>query len=271
MIRLVAIDMDGTLLDSKNRISAKNRNAVREAKAQGVRVVLSSGRTTGNLRTYLKELGLSDAKEYVVGYNGALALEAWSGRILHHDMLTKADVLRITGHLEAMGANYSVHTLEDVWIPREHPIARYEAEVNGVPVVLRHPDGLPADALVPKIIVLDEEEILDRHEKALPDWLRAEYTVVRSQDIFLDVLKKGVSKYRGVQAVARELGIDTAEILALGDAENDRVLLSMAGVGVAMGNASEAIQAVADYTTRTNDQDGVAHALKRFLNLNLDE
>ena len=107
--------------------------------------------------------------------------------------------------------------------------------------------------------------LLDAAIAALPQETRTRYTVLKSAPFYLELLDKRVNKGTGVQALAEVLGLKPENVMAIGDQENDMAMLHYAGTGVAMGNAIDAVKAVADFVTKTNGEDGVAHAIKHFV------
>lgn len=155
--------------------------------------------------------------------------------------------------------------------PRKNSYSVHESALNGVPLFLKHPGDLRDDTMVTKVLILDDPEKINGYEAYIRKTLSKEYHVVRTMPIYLEVLKKGISKFSGIMAVASLYNIKKAEILALGDALNDLEIIREVGVGVAMKNADPGILSVADFVTRTNDDNGVAYALNHFLHLEMEE
>lgn len=271
MIKLVAIDMDGTLLSMDHTISEVNQRAIHLARAKGVKIVLCSGRTIHNLLHFAKELGIEGKEEYVVGYNGAGAVQVEDEVFVYDNCLTGKEAKAITKICDGVSANYTVHTFHKAMTLRDNVHSRHEAALNGVEILIEDPEALEDEEVVTKVVVLDDPEVIDAYEEELLRALSGTYHVVRTMPIYLEIMRKGVNKFIGTMAVAKELGFKSEEIMALGDAMNDYELLSQVGLGVAMENGVEAIKSISNFVTRTNEEHGVAYALNHFLDLNMEE
>ncbi len=126
-------------------------------------------------------------------------------------------------------------------------------------------DTIDKNTTIVKIMFVDPEEKLNKVIELLPKELYDKYTIVRSAPFFLEFLNKKVNKGFGVRLLAEKLGIKPSEVICIGDAENDIHMIEFAGLGVAMGNAFPEVKKKADYVTKTNEEDGVAHVIKKFV------
>ncbi len=271
MIKLVAIDLDGTLLNQDHTVSELNRKAILMAKEKQIKIVLCSGRTIHNLLGFARDLEINGEEDYVVGYNGAGAVRVHNEEFIYNESLRGKDAKYIAKICEEVDANYTVHTFKESMTPRLNPYSIHESGLNGVTLQLKHPSELQDDDMVTKVLILDDPEKIDAYEDHIQKNLSEDYHVIRTMPIYLEVLKKGISKYSGIMAVAELHQIKKEEIMALGDAPNDLEIITEAGIGVAMENAEETIRIQADFVTRTNEEDGVAYAMNHFLHLNLDD
>jgi Cof subfamily protein (haloacid dehalogenase superfamily) len=271
MIRIVAVDMDGTLLSREGTISKVNKRAITLAKEKGVKVVLCSGRVIENLMEFAKELNIQEEDQYVVGYNGAGAARSSDGEFVFVDCLTGRETKEITKICDSVGANYTVHTFTKALTPRDNKHSRKETELNGVELIIEHPDCLSDEDVVTKVLILDDPEVLHEYEQKIYEALGEKYNVVKTSPIYLEIMRKHVNKHVGIMAVAKSLGIKNEEVLAIGDAMNDYEMIKEAGIGVAMGNAYNEVKKVADFVTKDHDENGVAYALNYFLKLGMNE
>ena len=271
MIKLVAIDMDGTLLSSGLSISETNRKAIRLARENGTKVVLCSGRTVHNLLQYARELGIDDEDDFIVGYNGAGAMQVREEKFIYKNCMNGKEAKIISALCDRVDANYTIHTFYESMTPRANPYSTEESGLNHVPLTIRHPRELHDEEPVTKVLVLDDEEVLDGYVGFLMEQLGEQYNLVRTMPFYLEIMRKNVSKFTGIMAVAEQFGFKPSEILAIGDAPNDLEIILNAGIGVAMGNAQKSLKAVAKFVTETNDHDGVAYAMNKFLELNMEE
>lgn len=267
MYKLIALDMDGTLLNSRKEITAKVKEAIARAKAKNVKVVLCTGRPLSGVKDFLEELNLREAGDFVVTYNGALVQAADTEATIFHKTLSAADIRQ---HLElgkaegirshfldldgmyTVNANISDYTVLDAYLTKSSLTYVEDSFVK-------------EPRLFTKLMYSDHPHLIDELEKNLDPGMHDQFTVIRSQPFFIEVMNKEADKGRGIEALAKHLGIHRDEVICVGDAENDRHMIEYAGLGVAMANASDAIQRIADFVTKSNDEDGVAHVIEKYL------
>lgn len=266
MYKLIALDMDGTLLNPEGRITPRTHAAITAARAKGVTVVLTSGRPLEGMTPYLAELGLTGPDDYVICYNGALVQKVSDQRIIRSQLLTGKDASAIAHLADDLGVNIHGFSVRQGLIsPRVSTYTEHESRLVKMPINLVDFATLPADEQVMKVMMIDPEPQLSRAIAQLPAELYERYTVVRSSPYFLEFMNKLSNKGTGVAALAEHLGIDASEVIAVGDAGNDRHMIEYAGLGVAMGNATDEIKQLAQHTTSRNDEDGVAKVIEQFI------
>lgn len=238
-IRLIALDMDGTLLNHDHEVSEANKQAIAKALAQDIHVVLSTGRGWDTCHPYAKILNLTS---YLVTVNG--------GQIWNIDGQLLKQQLHDPAKMEAMFQLANDSELE-FWMMSTTRIFRNERpddfhDYQWLKFGCNSFDKDTLDQLVEDLSYMDGLELTN----SLPT--------------NVEVNPEGVSKADSLQFVCREIGITMDEMMAVGDSLNDIKMIQEAGVGVAMGNAQEAIKNVADHVTDTNENDGVAKAIERF-------
>lgn len=265
MYQLIAVDMDGTLLNHKKEISPANLKAIQAAKAQGKKVVIATGRPLVGINRYLRELDLVTEEDYVIAFNGALVQTAKSGRVIAMKTLHWQDYQDLYALSLELGVHIHALTEHHVMTPVANPYTDVEAEINLIETEIVPVADVPKTTTIVKVMFVDESEKLDQAMTMLPDWVRERYTIVRSSDIFLEFLDKSVNKGTGVAAVAGEMGITHKEVICVGDAGNDLDMIRYAGLGVAMENAFDYVKEAADFITLSNEADGVAHVIERFM------
>ncbi|WP_375754051.1 Cof-type HAD-IIB family hydrolase [Vibrio sp. HN007] len=266
MYKLVALDMDGTLLNSDKVITEKNKKAILEAKQAGTKVVLASGRPLEGMTRYLEELGLTTENDYVICYNGSLVKRVSTGETIRTQILSGKDAKRLAKI--AKEQNSYIHAFSPergLLTPKNNPYTEHEAVINGVEIIEFNFDELSDDEQIIKAMIVNEKEALTQTINELPTELYEDYTIVRSADIFLEFLNKESNKGVGVQSVAQLFGIDSKEVICMGDAENDHHMIKYAGLGVAMENATEDTKAIADHITHSNDESGVASVIEQYI------
>lgn len=265
MYKLIALDMDGTLLREDKTISETTREAIKQAKAKGVKVVLASGRPVEGIQSYLEQLELVSGEDFVVSYNGAVVQNTKTKEVISRTVLKGKDLKELYVISKELGINIHAFSGEGCITPEITKYSVLEGEINGIPVITKDYEGVADSEDIIKIMMVDEPEVLQEAIDKLPKEVYEKYTVVRSAPFFLEFLNKEVNKGIGVEALAKSLGIKREEVICMGDAGNDEHMIRYAGLGVAMGNAFEEIKEIADFVTKSNDEDGVAHVIEKFI------
>lgn len=240
MIKLIAIDMDGTLLDDDKKISSANKIAIQSCIDLGIMIVISTGRTFIFAEKYLDELNLNN---YLVTANGGQILNPEKEVISHHYLSTKQLYTLI--HLcEEKNLNY--------WALTPETIFRNQL-----------PDHYMDESWLKFGIMLDTEENARKLRKHLEETKQFEVTNTSTTNIEVNPL--GVNKLNGVDFVCKETGVKMNEVMAIGDALNDIKLIEKAGFGIAMGNAQKPVKEVADFVTKDNNNDGAGFVINQFI------
>lgn len=266
MYKLLALDMDGTLLREDGTLSPRNQEAIAAARAKGVSVVLASGRPLAGMEPFLQALGLTSAEDYVLSYNGALVQNVGTRQVLSRRQLTGLDVRELYALGQALEVNlHAFCAAQGLIAPRNSPYTERERAVNDVTLTLLDFATLDPAAAILKVMMVDEPGQLSRAISRLPVELYTRFTVVQSTPYFLEFLHPECNKGRGVAALAAHLGLAAEAVICVGDAGNDKHMLEFAGLGVAMGNATAELKALADHITLSNDEDGVAHVIEQFI------
>ncbi|BDH43965.1 sugar phosphatase YidA [Salmonella enterica subsp. enterica serovar Choleraesuis] len=265
-IKLIAIDMDGTLLDPQHAITPEVHSAISAARARGIVVVLTTGRPYPGIERYLNELGMRRDTDYCITYNGALVQKAATGETVVEITLGHEDYrylqqlsLDLGVHLHAIDRTTVYTANRDISHWTVH-----EAYLTGMPLQFCEAENMDPSRRYPKIMMIDDPEILDVAIAKIPAEVHERYTILKSAPFYLEMLDRRVDKGAGVQALAETLGIDREEVMAIGDQENDIAMLEYAGIGVAMGNAIDSVKNVAQVVTKTNEEHGVAVAIRQY-------
>lgn len=258
--------MDGTLLNPSKQVTPAVKSAIHEAKEAGIRIVLCTGRPFPGVTNYLKELVLENEGDFAITYNGALVQRTDTGDIVANHTMNHQDFLRL--YEAAEQANIHIHAIhnEGVFTPNKDisKYSAYESWINDVPLRYRSVEQMDPHVSYSKMMMIDDEEILEAGIKQLPPALWDEYTVLRSEPFFLEFLNKEASKGTALKDLGALLGIPRERLMAIGDSGNDIDLIDYAGIGVAMDNAVDKVKDVADAFTKSNAEDGVAHAIREY-------
>ena len=266
MYKLIALDMDGTLLNEKKEITKKTKEALKAARERGVKVVIATGRPIDGLKKYIDELDLNHDNEYVLSYNGCLVQEIKSKKIIHEVGLTGKDLHYIYDLSINLGVNIHAFSADKGLItPKLSKYTNVEADINNIEAKVIDFSTISEDENIVKIMLIDEEEVLDAAIKRLPKEAYEKYTIVKSTPFFLEIINKQGNKGVGLKALGDHLNISREEIIAVGDAGNDKEMIDYAGLGVAMENATEEIKKIANLITESNNNDGIANIVERFI------
>lgn len=270
-IKLIALDLDGTLLDSKKQLSEANRKALTECIQNGILIVPCTGRTADGIPSEIKDI---DGIRYAIATNGAVIHDLKENAVLDTRMLTWEKAMELLEFID----NYPV--MYDPYIEgRGITEPKFFENLSDYCLTDALQDLVKKTRdLHPSIIdyVRNTRKPVEKINLFFPDMegrarLRAELNkqadilVTSSISNNLEINALGASKGEAIHRLADLLGIDRAQTMAIGDGENDFTMIRMAGVGVAMKNASEELQAEANYVTETNDDDGVAAAIYRLV------
>jgi len=258
--RLIAIDVDGTLLDDEEKLRPRVRRAVREAAAAGAEIVLCTGRGPASTLPLMAELGLSGA---IITHNGAVVLESETRRILHEAKLPRRSAVPYLEYCRERGIHFDISTAFELYVEKE--LSREALEIYGRywirPIVRREPEP-PENAV--RITVFGSKEEIDDAE-ARWSGRSGGLSVHRSDRRFIDLQHPEATKGSALERLARLRGLTRGEVLAIGNYYNDISMLRYAGRSVAVANAPAEVRAAAGEVTRSNNEDGVAVVLEELL------
>lgn len=265
MYKLITIDMDGTLLNRDKKITEYTKEMIKKAKSLGVYVVLASGRPLKGLLPYLKELDLTGQDDYVIGFNGAIVQKVDTGEILHKAFITGKDMKELYDMSKELGVNYHAFTDTIFIAEKNSKYTQVECDLNSIELELVDMHSRDDNEGIIKTMCIDEPEILDEAIKKIPAEVYEKYSVVKSAPFFLEFLNKKATKGLAVKFLAEHLGIKQEEVISFGDEENDFSMIEYAGLGVAMGNAISEVKEISNFITKTNEENGVAYAIEKFV------
>lgn len=261
-VRLVAVDLDDTLLNSELQISPRVKSAVSRAVEQNVRVVLATGRMFPAAVPFARELELETP---LITYQGALVKEHLTGRELYHRPVPLELAVDVIKRLSPTGFHLQVYVDDALCMPRLTPEGERYARISGVdPRVvgdLLHFLRVPPT----KIVMIAPEGEIDLLLPGLLTRYNGALHVSKSKPYFLEFSEPRATKGEALRHLSAELGIAREEVMAIGDGYNDIPMLEFAGVAVVVGNARPEIKAHAAHVTAGNDEDGVAVALETLV------
>ncbi len=261
-IKLIACDLDGTLVGPELVFSPRLLRAVHLAQTRGVIVTIATGRGFSSALGFARQLGTAAP---LICYQGAL-IRTQAGQTLYQAHLNRAHLPAIVDFARQQQVELSVYYDDEIYYTTRTREPAYYERWFSLPAhqVQDLPAALPGDP-VKFILIAQDRAHGDRLEAALRAFAADRFDVTRSHDWFVEGVPLNVSKGDAVARLAQHLDIDRAQVMALGDNGNDRSMIAWAGLGVAMGNASADVQAVADVIAPPQDQDGAAWAIERYV------
>lgn len=267
MYKLIALDIDGTLLNSQKKITSDVFDSIQKAKKSGAKVVLSTGRPLPGVTPLLNELNLNDEGDYVICFNGAVVQEVKSKKVISNIEMTYEDFKNIYEVVKELNTKVHINTPTNLITPHKEPseYTVHESVLNKIPIVYKSEEEINNSITFCKIMIVDHPERLEDILKVLPNELHEKYTVVRSAPFFLEFLNKKANKGTALKALCNSIDIPIEKTIAVGDEENDQHMIKMAGLGVAMGNARDSIKEISDYITTSNNDNGVANVINKFI------
>lgn len=263
-IRLVAMDLDDTLLDSRLRISDQTTRMLQRVVDRGVKITLATGRMFRSAQRYAVQLGMDVP---LITYQGALVKNAVSGEVLYHRTVPGDMVTPVIDTAREAGYHYQVYFNDILYMESLTPEGQAYAELAGVtPVVDKELPARLTNEEPTKIIIISHNlPNLQQMETQLQHRFSEQLYITRSKPHYLEFMNREATKGRALQAVSEYFAIDRQDVMAIGDSYNDIEMLKWAGVGVAVGNAPPEVKKYADYVTTSNDEDGVAAALQHLV------
>lgn len=265
-IKLIVVDLDGTLLNSKNEMTTPVETTLKKVIEQGVQVVIATGKTRFSANEIVERLGLKTPGIYLQGLtiyqaDGTISYQKTLDPTIARQVITFAedrgfDVVAYSGaRLLARSVFPKLKELSDKY---------HEPEPEGIGPLQNIVDEMPVN----KLIAVKQGE--PRRIKALRWQLEMQLggsarLMQAMIDDMVEILPPKASKGVALQVLLKQLGVPAEETLAIGDGENDIEMIQLAGIGVAIGNADEKLKAVADHVVSTNDEDGVADAIEKFV------
>ena len=265
MIKCIITDIDQTLTDAKMKLTPRTLEAAGKARAQGIQIVLCSGRPFPGMRDYLEALGLNQRAYCSVGFNGGVLYENGTGTVLRAAFFEPEILREIVDELRRVNVNFHLESPSSI-VTGLNPVKHYtvrDSFITNMPLEVAKFEDLLQWSDICKIMIADKPETLD--SLVLPERLKTKAKFVRSRPYYLEVVPLNVHKGLGVEVVAARYQLKKAEILGVGDGLNDLELLEASGMKVAMENGADALKQIADVIAPPHDQDCFARLLEALL------
>ncbi len=264
--KLLVLDLDGTLTNSQKEITPRTLEVLERVQTAGVKLVLASGRPTYGITPLAKELKMDQHGGYILSYNGGKIIDTKTMEVIYEQVLPLDLVPEL--HRAALDAGAVILTYRNQYILTEQPQDKYvghelfltkmtpEKVANFSTAVDFDPD---------KCLIVGEPEDIEPLGERLNAQFGDRLSAYRSEPFFLEVVPKGIDKALSLIRLLSHIGSTKEEMAAVGDGFNDLSMIQLAGFGVAMANAQDVVKEAADYTTLSNDEDGVAAMVEKFI------
>ena len=261
-IKLVAMDMDDTLLNAALEISPHNAATIARAVEQGVLVTIATGRMYCSTAPYARKLGLDVP---LIVYNGAMIKSGISGEVLYHKLIAEELSREVLAFFRQHGWYVQSYVDDTLYVEQLNATAKWYADFARVEAIALGEPFYTSLGAPTKILSLASAEQVQVMYEAVCREFGERLFVTISKPEFLEMVHPEVSKGRALAFLAAKYGICQEEVLAIGDSGNDLDMIAYAGLGVAMGNAAAAIKQAADVITGANTEDGVALAIEKYV------
>ena len=287
MYKLIAIDLDGTLLNSYGQISEKNRNALNKAKEHNAEIIIASGRTTDSVRNIANDIG---AKSYIICGNGSLIYDLQKEEIIYDKFIDKKKALQIIEICEQNSIYYNIYA-ENMVITKTlnnnvlfyyqenaskpdnkktkinivQDIYKYVEELENqhiLKITISDSNSIIFNGIIRKLRNIKDIDVLDvAHMSRKIIKTGTEETVI--EYYYTEITSKNVDKWYAIEYLMDKLNIQRQEVMAIGDNVNDKMMIENAGCGVAMGNSAPYIKESADIVVSNNNEDSVAEVIEQ--------
>ncbi|MDR0421400.1 MAG: Cof-type HAD-IIB family hydrolase, partial [Proteiniphilum sp.] len=265
--KLLVLDVDGTLVNSKKELSATTLTTLLKIQHAGIRLVLASGRPPHGLLPLVEKLAMKKWGGYILPYNGAQIIDTGSGEVLFEKRISPEMLPHLEQKAKKSGFGlFTYHRNQLITTQPENRHIRDEAALNGLEIVATEHFSEAVNFPPCKcVLVSDDEAALLTLKEQWRKRLAGVLDVYRSESFFLEVAPEFIDKGNTLGVLIEKLGIGTEEVMAIGDGRRDVAMLQLAGTGIAMKNAQDSVKACADHITENNDNDGVALAVQTHI------
>ena len=265
LFRIIALDIDGTLTNSRKMISSRTKSKLMMFQKNGGRIVLASGRPTQGIMPYASELRLGQFGGFIMAYNGGTVIECSTGEAVSDSRIPKSFIPSICELIKDYPVG--INTYKDGKLYAGQQINKYtirQARINFMPLEFDDDFAENVTFDVPKCLLQGEPQVISELEEKLVSAFGSELGIFRSEPFLLEIVPKGIDKAKSLDGLLRRLNIPADQSIAFGDGFNDVSMIRYAGLGIAMSNAPDAVKNAADFVTASNDEDGVAVLLSRM-------
>lgn len=263
-IKLIACDLDGTLLNSQRQVSERTVQAVQRVMEAGKMFIIATGRMYIAARPFAEQLGLDVP---IVTYNGALIRGSKSGKIFLEQPIKLETAQEVLDYIKKTGYYINYYVGDKLYIKEHNANSFKYGELQGIHSCIEALGDkfFSAQKRPNKLLMMLKREELPEVMLQFKEQFKGKLDITSSHPEFLELMEPGVNKWQAIKKLAAQYDIKPEEIMCLGDSGNDLEMVANAGIGVAMGNAEASVKNAAKIITASNDSDGVALVLESIL------
>ncbi|PKM66013.1 MAG: hypothetical protein CVU95_12905 [Firmicutes bacterium HGW-Firmicutes-2] len=261
--KLIAIDLDDTLLNDQLEISTENKKAIIEMENIGIHVVFCSGRAKASMMKYVKEVGIHDKEDYIISYNGAV-IDRFDGERVFYKPINKENLIELIDIGRVHNIDTQLYT-DEIMVEKYTEKTKLYEELSGLPIKVVG-DLKEVDESIKVLYNHVAGEALEKLRLELTDKFGHSFNIFYSKSHYVEVLHKEANKGLAVKNLAESLGIGREEIVAIGDGFNDVAMIEYAGLGIAVKNAHDGVKTKADYiTVSDNNNSPIWEVYEKFI------
>lgn len=263
MIKMIALDLDNTLLNSSKKISQRNEQVLKQLHQAGIHVVLCTGRPINAIWPYIQQLGLTQADDYTITFNGGLVINNQTKTHLAEHGMSLTELQPLLNYAQKNQISLDVLDFEQVYELLDMPRSIYQTVLKNIQFHDTQIADLPNTTYSKAVMAIPAEQLRPIIDQ-LPATVTDHYHAVQSQPMIMEFLPKAVNKAIGLQALLEHFGLTFDHLMTFGDADNDYEMIQAAAQGIVMANGLPEVKKVATAITDSNDEDGVATYCERY-------
>ncbi|NME36616.1 MULTISPECIES: Cof-type HAD-IIB family hydrolase [Fusobacterium] len=264
MIKAIALDLDGTLLNDKKEVTDRSVNILRKLYKKGIEILIVTGRPYASTTKIIDRLGIPMT---AICYNGGKIIDTVSGEILENKLLPENIAIKLFEYIEEKKLNLNIF-MDEKWYANDldsESVQIYKKNSGLIPTKMDI-KTFPKNNIT-KGVLIGKTEILENYKKELESLIGKDSYITFTQPLYLEILNKDINKGKALKRILELKNIDINQCIAFGDAENDKEMLQVVGINVAMKDSIEELKEICTYVTKnSNNDDGVAKFLEEYFN-----
>ena len=263
--KLLALDIDGTLTNSQKIITEKTKSALIKAQENGIKIILASGRPTYGIVPLAEQLELKRFGGFILTYNGGNIINYRTGEMIFQQSLKDNLKKKIYDISKEFGINVLTYDKDTIITENADKYTEKESLINGMLIKTVKSFTESIKLPVTKYLMTGDGDYLATVEPIIRKRLKGSANVFRSEPFFLEIVPENLDKAYSLGKLLETVSVKKEELVACGDGFNDKSMIAFAGLGVAMENAQDEVKEIADVITLSNDNDGIAYVVEKFI------